>query len=598
MNNNTQGIMTQLVAIGAMDTAYQKTHSASSVMSIFPQQDCPEEFVFSKMADAYSKALLVFPEVWGKWSDSQSYPLNIVKDVVMIQTDTFTGEEKITSLLFTLLTKGKLLCDMTYVSVARPDITTKLVVKNIIDTTLTEPLDQLLRDVLLPLDLVKIISFYGSYGIYSPPTPTILYTLGQYYDIPQRTALANNTLQPCPQYIPSHSSTTINTIETRKNLPMTLKTVLNHSNLYEDLQNIIIKYGDFETLEPNNGTKNLCENSYDIEHKLNTYRQFFIKKEDLCFIQKMYYIVGGQIAVSIDPIWLLTKTDPHDDYCVLPIPPIFKTEFHTQAIHIIKKEEFHSTPISIYVKSFPMVLTDMNVTLSRCIIQPNFRVLYYNNQPQTIFQLNTNHFVCEFYLVLCYDNMPCKKIMSPMGHVLKTDKKITKQLTNQTTEIITEITTKTIMRCTKNQYIRHPFKNLSLLVNNSVLTSGSGTFYSEIMPLMYNQTPDPTYMTYKIIFHPTPPILPYDYHYMNTRHTDYLTFQGKNITDNNYVHPPTNYTTVNASRIDTIELVVDWDMEAIQDSFLEPNKVSLLLVEEVANILRIQNDLAGVLFSG
>lgn len=612
MDNNMNGVITQMVALGAMDASYQKTHSVSTVMSILPQQDCPEEFIFPKTADAYSKVLFVFPDQWGKWSDVSDYPLNIVKEVSMVETNTFTGEEKITPVFFTLLTKGKLLCDMAYVIVGNTELEIKLIVKNILSTTLTEPLDQLLRNVLLPLELVKIISFYGSDGIYSPPTPTTLYTLGQYYDIAQRNALlANNTLQLPPQYVPSYSPTTTHMLLERKNLPQTVQFLLNETFLYTDLKNIIVKYVcDLDILQPDRlkydekleySINSILLSDYSINNiLLSVYRQFFIKKTDLEKVKKICFIVGGQVMATFHPIWLLTQSDPHNDYCVLPIPPIVNTEFHRQCIYIMKHEP-SDYMINLYVKSRPVTTPiNTNQTLSRFIIQPTDKFVYYNNQPQTIFQLNTNHLLCEYYIVLCYDGMPCKKLMSPMETTIKTKKKIIKTKTDEedkTIEILTEVTTKTIKRHTNNQYIRHPFKKLTLLVNNNILSSGSGTFYNEIMPMMYNQTPNPTYMIYKIIFHPTPPISPYDYHYMNTRHTDYLTFQGKDITDDNYVHPPFNYTTLNASRIDNIELVVDWDMKAIQECFLEPNKVSLLIVEEVANIMRIQEGLAGLVFA-
>jgi hypothetical protein len=545
----------------SLDTAFNNIYHVSDISKILPNEK--GEYHLLRFSDIFDGCCFAAPKKWGEWSDDPTYPLNCIDQIYFFYPDDVTNVK--TPIIPIPHHKQYLKFDFCVVPCI---VNTKLPIfvlqrKNI--TTLPKTLDKLYPN--LPLDLVKIIGAYGTHGIYDPPYFQ-LYVKYLLLNVNERHRISSSDDPDLPEtYIPKKLESLFD--ELIEILP-TETTITECSFNFFKIQ---------------------CEDSLNVQNS-EKYYLFYIRKKDIGKISKIKFNVGGIDVLSISTEWLLVNNDKNNsEYFVLPIPPVFGVVWNGLKIVIYKHYEEISPvfnhSINLYCQISPFQLdpnfrTVPYLTLDRCLVQiQQGYPIEYNNRPQSRTELKFHNSAFKLLFVLMYNGQVCERLCPKTQTIKKTTTRIVETDTEIKTEI--DIVEKTIMR--EGMERIHPFKKLTLFINdNVIITEGSAEYYSNIMPIMYGQNPNEKYMVYQMIFHNTPPILPYDYNYMNTSVSDYLTFPNS----------PYDKSTINFSRIDNTTVVVDWDEEILEEYFPEKNKISLLPFCESVNIIGIRDGLASI----
>ena len=278
--------------------------------------------------------------------------------------------------------------------------------------------------------------------------------------------------------------------------------------------------------------------------------------------------INGDIFFKIDSLWLIHhhqqqenfKLNPKYVYFPMPYVPI-----NTYAsIHIVIQMNEQMT-LDEY-QNFFFIECDKNATdrgqfirqdnTTFPIVQPQFvssfyygRDHQYQLKSQTLeyndYILNVNMMTTQLMIIFCEDQHPCQNMVDFV--VKKIHQKDTQiLLSDQDQEITREISTTTITKKKIPFMMRpHPFKKMELLLQKCPHSSGDGTTFQKIIPLMYQIIPSSEHKVYHMIFHKTPQCLPYNK--TNLSIGDFLTNQFSG--------------TVNFSRISDVVLRVYWDAD-------------------------------------
>jgi hypothetical protein len=220
----------------------------------------------------------------------------------------------------------------------------------------------------------------------------------------------------------------------------------------------------------------------------------------------------------------------------------------------------------LYVKKIPtyQIERPLSVRHEQLIVQKeSFSVILNTSSPAIHINLNFNHLICKLWVIISTDGKLCEKISDGYKTSIVENVNMNTERDGTITEVKTIVK---VQKPVKRQLRPHPFKTMELRLNNFPYVRGDGDFFSHTMPIMYGQTPSDKYMAYQIIFHNTPPIIPYDYHYMNTSLGDYLTFK-----------PPTSLSTTPEENLSSLieEATIEHRPQSIDAEIVDPPPIML-----------------------
>lgn len=575
------GILTQLMATGAQDNALRKTRHASTVTELHMQDDT---VYLPKATDYCQDLLLYFPRQWGSWSRQRHYPMNCVQAIERWNNGDTNGPchfERVSQ-----NSKNMIRVRLMYSPIAPPTTTVKLTFTWNSYNTLFEDLNTPTQfDPVLPWELLRIVANLSSCDSeFLCPTPRI-FTTTHYLDRDARQALGTvrNTVISS-MYAPFYTQ------DSMSQLPVHV----NHCHVLRRIQT---------QTQGNTNVYNLKE--FVGEHE--SFYVVYMRKEDVERVDKFEFSIGDYCVLDFSRKWLQVRHETLDDptnplrmdgYYVLPIPPVFGVEHHTLEIQLYINEDDKENishvdrvaqeNISLYICDMPFVgnqqIEAPTVCLERLLIQvQSGPKMYFHNEKFSTYSLFYNHLSCVWWFVLVYKDKMCFKV--PKKNEIVRTKTIKTIETDS--DVLTEIVIREVVRPNTKSIITHPFKRLSVHINNHELVSGDGDYFSEVVPMFYGQTPQEKYMAYRVIFHNTPPMLPYDHTFMNTIPRDYSTLG----------QPTCDYTTLNTSRIDNIQVTVEWDLNVIREEYPETHQLYLEPFAETINVLRIMQGMGGVAFT-
>ena len=274
---------------------------------------------------------------------------------------------------------------------------------------------------------------------------------------------------------------------------------------------------------------------------------FFVREMDLNNIEKFVLTINHQIICDYSGIWLQTRYEEYknnigdgknfliDGFILLPIPPIYNKNIQNyDLIFMIKiKNPLKDIPVVTFKskKDQDNHFVPEDTCMSAIFRLENRNCINYCNESSSELYINCNNLLCQLWGIMTYKDNICTT-SSP-----------------------------------------HPFLKLQFSLCDMIILKETPDYYHQIVPLSFGQPVTQKYLVYRMIFQNTP--LSFSHPVAKNP------YEPAKFISNRYYH-----STLNANKIQNIQIKVFWDEEVIRQHYPETDQLKLYFFSESYNVLQ------------